>query len=38
MQMGDFDPQKVGKSGPAYTMVRDTYTTLLLAAKSGEAV
>ncbi|UUT36403.1 hypothetical protein [Microbacterium elymi] len=28
MQMGDFDPQKVGKSGPAYTMVRDTYTTL----------
>jgi hypothetical protein len=36
MQMGDFDPQKVGKSGPAYTMVRDTYTTLLLAAKAGE--
>ena len=30
-------PQKVGKSGPAYTMVRDTYTTLLLAANAGEA-
>jgi len=36
MQMGDFDPQKVGKSGPAYTMVRDTYTALLLAANADE--
>ena len=29
--------QKVGKSSRAYTMVRDTYTTLLLAANAGEA-
>lgn len=31
MQMMDFDPQKIGKSGAAYDVVKDAYTTLLLA-------
>ncbi len=30
MQMMDFDPQKIGKSGAAYELVRDAYTNLLL--------
>ncbi|GAA4353088.1 hypothetical protein [Microbacterium rhizosphaerae] len=32
MQTMDFDPQKIGKSGAAYELVRDAYTNLLLAA------
>lgn len=31
MQMMDFDPQKIGKSGAAYELVKDAYTNLLLA-------
>lgn len=34
MQMMDFDPQKIGKSGAAYDVVRDAYTTLLLAGSA----
>jgi hypothetical protein len=35
MQMMDFDPQKIGKSGAAYDVVRDAFTTLLLAGAAA---
>lgn len=35
MQTMDFDPQKIGKSGAAYELVRDAYTNLLLAGAAA---